>query len=77
MPHVTVKLYAGRSDEQKAAIADALAKALIVSAGCSEASVSVSLEDVAPSDWVETVYKPEILGKPDQLFRKPGYNPLA
>jgi 4-oxalocrotonate tautomerase len=77
MPHIVVKMYAGRSEEQKARIAEALAEALIASAGCSEASVSIGIEDVAPSDWVETVYRPEILGKPDTLFRKPGYDPLA
>lgn len=48
----------------------------MTSLGYGEASVSVSLEEVAPSEWTEKVYKTDIVGKPDQLYRKPGYNPL-
>lgn len=42
--------------------------------GCAEDSVSVSIQDVAPSAWNDTVYKPDIIGKPDQLYKKPRYN---
>ena len=76
MPHIVLKMYAGRSEEQKAKIAEDLAKALIASAGCSEKSVSVSIEDVAPDEWGSRVYRPDIAGKPDTLYRKPGYDPL-
>lgn len=76
MPHVIVKMYAGRSEEQKAAIADEVTKAIMKAANSTADSVSVSIEDVAPADWVETVYKPDILAKPDGLYKKPGYNPL-
>lgn len=75
MPHVTVKMYPGRSAEQKEALARDITEA-IMRMGSSEASVSVSIEDVAPADWVETVYKPDILAKQDTLFKKPGYDPL-
>jgi 4-oxalocrotonate tautomerase len=76
MPHVIVKLYSGRSELQKQEIAEAVANAVMASAGSAERSVSVSIEDVAPDEWVETVYKPDIVGKPDQLYKKPGYDPL-
>jgi 4-oxalocrotonate tautomerase len=76
MPHVIVKLYSGRSEQQKQQIAEAVANAVMASAGSAERSVSVSIEDVAPDEWVETVYKPDIVGKPDQLYKKPGYDPL-
>jgi 4-oxalocrotonate tautomerase len=36
----------------------------------------VSIEDVEPKDWVEKVYKPEIIGGKAPLYKKPGYNPL-
>jgi len=29
-----------------------------------------------PEDWAEKVYKPDILGKPETIYKKPGYNPL-
>lgn len=76
MPHVTVKLVSGRSEHQKAHIAEEVTKAIMRSANCAEASVSVGIEDVGPNDWVENVYKPDITGKWDTLYKKPGYNPL-
>lgn len=76
MPHVIVKLYAGRSEPQKARIAEEVAGAIMATTGNGEDAVSVSIEDVQPSDWAETVYRPEILAKPDTLYKKPGYNPL-
>ncbi|MET7248178.1 tautomerase family protein [Methylobacterium sp. EM32] len=75
MPHVIVKLYAGRSDEQKQRIADEVTKALIAAAGCSEGSVSVGIEDVEPSAWTATVYEPDITAKAATIFKKPGYAP--
>ena len=76
MPHVIIKLYAGRSEQQKAKIAEELTKAVMTGADCGEDAVSVSIEDVEPNDWVEKVYRPDIVGKPDKLYKKPGYNPL-
>jgi 4-oxalocrotonate tautomerase len=76
MPHVIVKLQSGRSEQQKAKIAEDVTRAIMASAGCSEEAVSVAIEDVAPSDWTETVYKPDIMGKADTLYKKPGYDPL-
>ncbi len=75
MPHVIVKLYAGRSDDDKARLAEEITRAVIGALGSREASVSVSVEDVAPEDWADKVYIPDIVAKPDQLFRKPGYDP--
>ena len=74
MPHVVVKLAAGRSPRQKAAIAAAVTRAIVSSAGVGEDAVSVAIEDVAPDAWAETVYRPEILGKPDTLVKAPGYS---
>jgi 4-oxalocrotonate tautomerase len=76
MPHVLVKLYAGKSEQQKAKIAEAVTKAVMQSASCAELSVSVSIQDVDPSNWAEEVYKPDILSKRDILYKNPGYDPL-
>lgn len=75
MPHVIVKLYPGRSEQQKARLAEEITKAVIACADSTESAVSVSIEDVAPADWTETVYKPEILAHPERLYKKPGYTP--
>jgi 4-oxalocrotonate tautomerase len=76
MPHVIVKLQSGRSEQQKARIAEEVTKAIMATANCAESSVSVGIEDVEPDDWVEKVYTPDITGKPDTLYKKPGYDPL-
>jgi len=76
MPHVIVKMYAGRSEEQKARLAEEVTKAVIAGVGCGEQAVSVSIEDVDPANWTEQVYKPDIAANPDRLYKKPGYNPL-
>jgi 4-oxalocrotonate tautomerase len=76
MPHVTVKMWPGKSERQKARMAEAVTKAVMASLGYGEESVSVSVEEVAPGDWTEKVYKPDILGGPGKLYKKPGYGPL-
>ena len=39
-----------------------------------EESVSVAMEEVEPRDWAEKVYKPDIVNKPKELYKKPGYD---
>ena len=74
MPHVIVKLHAGRSEHQKAKLAEEVTKAIMTGANCPEDAVSVRIEDVAPNDWTEKVYKPDIIGNADRLYKKPGYD---
>ena len=76
MPHIIVKLYTGRSDKQKAKLAEEITKAVTSTLNSGAEAVSVGIEDVDPKDWTEKVYKPEILGKPATIYKKPGYNPL-
>jgi 4-oxalocrotonate tautomerase len=73
MPHVIVKLYEGRSKQQKERLAEEITKAVITALNAGEASISVAVEDVKPSDWTDRVYKPDILGKPENIYKKPGY----
>jgi 4-oxalocrotonate tautomerase len=76
MPHVIVKLYAGRSEQQKTKLAEKITKAVMTTLKRDEEAVSVGIEDVKPDDWAEKVYKPDILGKPETIYKKPGYNPF-
>ncbi len=73
MPHVVVKLWPGKSEEQKERLAEAITRDVMTVLGSGEESVSVSFEEVDPQDWAERVYRPDIAGKPDQLYKKPGY----
>ena len=76
MPHVIVKLYSGRSEQQKNALAEAITRAVMSTLKSEEASVSVAIEDVEPKSWAEQVYRPDILGKMQTVYKKPGYDPL-
>ena len=73
MPHVIVKLWPGKSERQKAKLADEIAKAVMTVLNYGEESVSVAMEEVEPNAWMDKVYRPEILGKPELIYKKPGY----
>jgi len=73
MPHVIVKLLAGRTEEQKKRLAEELCKAVISVLGSDESSISVAVSDIRPGDWRDEVVKPDILGHPDNIYKRPGY----
>lgn len=50
MPHVIVKLWPGKSEQQKARLADAITKDVMDVLDFGEESVSVSMEEVEPQD---------------------------
>ena len=62
MPHVIVKLVAGRSRQQKDRIAAEVTKVIMAEADVDRDAVSVGIEDVEPGEWVEKVHRPDILG---------------
>jgi len=74
MPHVSVKLWPGRSEQTKQRLADAIIKDVVNIVGCGEESVSVAIEEVDPKDWKEKVYDPLIRKKMETLYKKPGYS---
>jgi 4-oxalocrotonate tautomerase len=69
-------MYAGRSEADKARLAEAITQAVMTAIGSSADSISVGVEDVAPDDWMTQVYEPEMTGKQDRLYKRPGYGPL-
>ena len=74
MPHVIVKLWPGRSEEQKAELAERITQALQAALHSSEASISVAIEEVTRQDWMAKVYETEISPNLDTLYKKPGYD---
>ena len=53
MPFVEVKLWEGRTREQKAEVARRVTDAMVEVAGCAPESVTVAFEDYAKGDWAE------------------------
>ena len=73
MPHVIVKLWPGKSEQQKTGLAEAITKDVMNIFDCGEESVSVAMEEIKPEEWAEKVYKPDILENSKNLYKKPGY----
>lgn len=76
MPHVIVKMHPGRSEQQKAELTEAIVNDVMTFARVGDGAVSVSIEEIGPSDWVDKVYRPDILNGSGKLYKKPAYNPL-
>jgi 4-oxalocrotonate tautomerase len=74
MPHVAIKLFPGKTEDQKQRLAEAITKETMAIFGSKEESISVGFEEVEPQNWREQVAIPEILNKPNQIYRKPGYD---
>ncbi|WP_234732340.1 tautomerase family protein [Acidocella facilis] len=76
MPHIIVKIAAGRTEREKTDLAEALANLAAEKLAIDPETISVAIEDVQRENWVDDVYKPEILARMDSIYKKPGYNPL-
>jgi 4-oxalocrotonate tautomerase len=77
MPHITVKLVSGRSEEQKSRLAEAITREAVAILDTREESVSVAFEEFALQDWAEKVYRADIQSHWADLYKKPGYDPFA
>jgi 4-oxalocrotonate tautomerase len=76
MPHVVVKLWPGKSEQQKNRLAEEITRSVMSVLHYGEESVSVAFEEISAQDWTEKVYKPDIESKWDQVYKKPGYEPF-
>ena len=77
MPHIIVKLWPGKTDQQKADVTDAIVADVTRILGFGEHSVSVAMEEIAPADWKAKVYEPDIVARRDRLTKEPGYDAAA
>ena len=75
MPHVIIKLWPGKSDDQKRRLSDAIVRDVTQVLDYGDESVSLAFEEVSPSDWTEKVFEPDILAKWESLAKEPGYGP--
>lgn len=74
MPHISVKMIEGRSEEQKKELAKALEKTLSDTLGCDTRWVTVSIEDYNGKQWQE-VFREEVTENEKHLYKKPQYDP--
>ena len=72
MPHISVKLFPGRDEQVKQVLAEALRREAFRILGGSADHISVSVEEVAVTDWTP-VYEKEIRDNPWTRIR-PAYD---
>jgi 4-oxalocrotonate tautomerase len=72
MPHVIVKPWPGKSEQQKRRLAQAITDDVMKVLQYGDESVSVAFEEVDANDWGQKVYEPDIARKADTLYKKPG-----
>ncbi len=73
MPHVIVKAWPGKTEEQKVRLAEAITRDVMEIFGSGEASISVAIEEVAPDRWQDEVYLTDIRNGAGKLYKDPGY----
>lgn len=73
MPHVDIKCYPGKTEEQKQRLADKIAEDVAEIFGCKLTSVSVSVNDIPQEEWKEKVWDVYIVKEKEKLYKEPGY----
>lgn len=73
MPHIIVKLWPGRSEEEKLALTEKMTEAMKEIMDIPDRSISIAFEEIEKEKWMEEVYQPDIIAKENLLYKKPGY----
>ena len=74
MPHVDIKCFSGRTEQQKKECAEKIAEVIAETLGCNTSSVSVAIKDVSEDEWKEKVWNVSIVPDDKYLYKKPGYS---
>jgi 4-oxalocrotonate tautomerase len=73
MPHIEIKCYPGRSDEQKRLCAEKVAQAAAEALGLSTSTVSVAIKEIEKENWKKDVWDKQIVPDEKYLYKKPEY----
>jgi len=75
MPHIEVKCWPGRTEEQKSLLAQKIAEDVSEIFGSSMSSISVAIRDVPKEQWKQEVWDKDIAPNEALLYKQPGYRP--
>ena len=73
MPHVTISLYPGHSQDEKVRLSEKVRDDVVSVLGADIKAVSVSIREVSDKNWRQVVYDKEIYSDEVELHVKPGY----
>jgi 4-oxalocrotonate tautomerase len=69
MPHIIVKLWPGKSEQQKIRLAEEITRDVMSVLHYGDESVSVAIDEISSRDWAEKVYQPDIKASWDKLYK--------
>ncbi|MBQ9869742.1 MAG: tautomerase family protein [Ruminococcus sp.] len=73
MPHIEIKCYPGRSEEQKKLCAEKVAQAAAEALGLSTSAISVAIKEIEKENWKKDVWDKQIVPDEKYLYKKPEY----
>ncbi|WP_030897450.1 tautomerase family protein [Streptomyces sp. NRRL F-5126] len=75
MPHVSIKHWPTTfTESQRDELVSELTRTVTRVFGVEEGSVSIAVEAVEPSRWMDEVHTPEIAGRAHLLWKQPHYS---
>jgi len=66
-------MWPGKSEKQKARLAEAITRDVMDILHYGDESVSVAIEEIKARDWAEQVFRSDIKKNWDKLYKEPGY----
>lgn len=73
MPHVSIKMYPGSSEEKKQELVKQITNSIKSVILKDEDAISISIEEISEKIWMEKVYNLDIKPNLEKLYKKPGY----
>ncbi|MBQ2845929.1 MAG: tautomerase family protein [Firmicutes bacterium] len=67
MPYIKIKSFP-KDEATKKLVAEKINEIFLEVWGCPQKAITISMEEVQPDDWVETVVKPEIEPNKDKMM---------
>ena len=67
MPYIAIKAFP-KDEKTKQETVDKINQVFLETWGCPQEAITVSLEEITPSEWDEKVKKTEILSKTDKMM---------
>lgn len=67
MPYIAVKAFP-KDEETKKKVVDKINQVFLEEWGCPQEALTISVEEIEPSNWNDKVVKPEIEPKKDKMM---------
>lgn len=73
MPHVTIYMYPGHTEQDKKQVCSRMKEVLMEELHVKEGAVSVGIREIEEREWKQKVYDEQIYAKETKLYLEPGY----